>query len=85
MGEEMPELEPDDAQMHLDLYRGADPEDALEMQTYDQEDGEWVSRRLVADIIESRMHEILSLIRAEISRANPTCFLFLIDQSESMN
>jgi cell division protein FtsA len=51
------------------LAAEVDVEDAIEMQTYDQEDGEWVSRRLIADIIESRMHEILSLIRAEIGRA----------------
>src|SRR5262249_203512 len=30
MGEERPELEPDDAQFHLDLYRNADPEDAFD-------------------------------------------------------
>ena len=30
MNEERPEFEPDDAQFHLDLYRGADPEDALD-------------------------------------------------------
>lgn len=30
IGEELPELEPDDAQMHLDLYRDADPEDAFD-------------------------------------------------------
>ena len=29
MKENRPELEPDDAQMHLDLYRNADPEDAF--------------------------------------------------------
>lgn len=28
--EEMPEFEPDDAQMHLDLYRDADPEDSFD-------------------------------------------------------
>ena len=27
LAEEMPELEPDDAQMHLDVYRNADPEE----------------------------------------------------------
>jgi hypothetical protein len=27
LSEEMPELEPDDAQMHLELYRNADPEE----------------------------------------------------------
>ncbi len=30
MSEERPELEPDDAQFHLDLYRDADPEDAFD-------------------------------------------------------
>ena len=30
MAEDRPELEPDDAQMHLDLYRNADPEDAFD-------------------------------------------------------
>ena len=30
MAEERPELEPDEAQMHLDLYRNADPEDAFD-------------------------------------------------------
>src|SRR5262245_2907740 len=29
LAEEMPEFEPDDAQMHLDLYRNADPEEEL--------------------------------------------------------
>ena len=30
MKEDGPELEPDDAQMHLDLYRDADPEDEFD-------------------------------------------------------
>ncbi len=30
LAEELPELEPDDAQMWLDLYRNADPEDAFD-------------------------------------------------------
>lgn len=30
LSEELPEFEPDDAQMYLDLYRGADPKAALE-------------------------------------------------------
>jgi hypothetical protein len=30
LSEERPEFEPDDAQMYLDLYRNADPEDALD-------------------------------------------------------
>lgn len=29
LSEEMPEFEPDDAQMYVDLYRGADPEQSL--------------------------------------------------------
>lgn len=29
LAEEMPELEPDDAQMHLELYKNGDPEDDL--------------------------------------------------------
>jgi DinB superfamily len=30
LAEDRPELEPDDAQMHLDLYRNADPEDSFD-------------------------------------------------------
>jgi DinB family protein len=30
MAETRPEFEPDDAQMYLDLYRGADPEEAFD-------------------------------------------------------
>jgi hypothetical protein len=30
LSEERPEFEPDDAQMYLDLYRNADPEDAFD-------------------------------------------------------
>jgi len=30
LSEEMPELEPDDAQMHLEVYRNADPEEAFD-------------------------------------------------------
>jgi hypothetical protein len=30
MSQEMPEFEPDDAHMYLDLYRGADPEDSFD-------------------------------------------------------
>jgi hypothetical protein len=30
LNEELPTLEPDDAQMYLDLYRGAEPEDAFD-------------------------------------------------------
>lgn len=46
-----------------------DPDDVIEVQTYDQDEGELVSRRLIVDIIESRMQEILSLVRAEIARS----------------
>lgn len=46
-----------------------DPNEVLEIPTYDQDEGELVTRRLVVDIIESRMQEILSLVRAEIRRA----------------
>ena len=51
------------------LASAVDPSETLEVQTYEQEEGELVSRRLVAEIIESRMHEILSLIRVEIRHA----------------
>jgi len=46
-----------------------DPHETLEVETYDREHGELISRRLVAEIIESRMQEILSLVRSEIARA----------------
>lgn len=46
-----------------------DPEDTVSVQTFEQEEGELVSRRLVAEIIESRVHEILSLIGAEIRQS----------------
>jgi cell division protein FtsA len=46
-----------------------DPNDVINVQTYDQDEMEPISRRLVADIIESRMCEIFGLIRAEIKRA----------------
>ncbi|HLJ68059.1 MAG TPA: cell division protein FtsA [Chloroflexota bacterium] len=46
-----------------------DAAESVEVETYDRPGGELVSRRLVADIIESRAHEILSLIRSEIARA----------------
>ncbi len=51
------------------LPEGVDPNDTLEIPTYEQEEGELISRRLVAEIIESRVAEILSLIHTEISRA----------------
>jgi cell division protein FtsA len=43
--------------------------DSLEIPTYDHPEGELIARRLVAEIIESRMQEIFSLIQVEISRA----------------
>ena len=45
------------------------PSETLEMPTYDDPQGELISRRLVAEIIESRVQEIFSLIHAEIDRA----------------
>ena len=38
MKEDRPELEPDDAQMHLDLYRHADPEDEFDHFEQQRED-----------------------------------------------
>jgi cell division protein FtsA len=46
-----------------------DPRDAVEVNTFDEDQGELISRRLVAEIIESRMQEIFSLIELEIRRA----------------
>lgn len=51
------------------LASETDPSDAVLVETYDQDEGELVSRRLIAEIIESRMQEILMLIGAEIRRA----------------
>ncbi|HZS93594.1 MAG TPA: cell division protein FtsA [Chloroflexota bacterium] len=51
------------------LVSEVEPDDVLEIETYHDENGELISRRLVADIIESRMHEILSLIDAEIRQS----------------
>jgi cell division protein FtsA len=51
------------------LSSEVDPSETLEMETYDRPKGELISRRLVVEIIESRVQEILSLIRLEISRA----------------
>jgi cell division protein FtsA len=51
------------------LSSEVDPQETLEIQTYEQEEGELISRRLVAEIIESRIQEILSLIHSEIRRA----------------
>jgi cell division protein FtsA len=43
--------------------------DAVELKTFDNEEGEQVSRKLIAEIIESRMQEIFALVRREIERA----------------
>lgn len=43
--------------------------DVVELKTYDNEEGEPVSRRLIAEIIESRMQEIFALVKREIERA----------------
>jgi cell division protein FtsA len=46
-----------------------DPAETIEAQTFEQEEGELISRRLVAEIVESRVQEILSLIGAEIRQS----------------
>ncbi|GAC1400167.1 MAG: cell division protein FtsA [Chloroflexota bacterium] len=51
------------------LTSEVDPSDTLEMRTYDTDEGELVARRLLVEIIESRVQEILSLVQSEISRA----------------
>lgn len=45
------------------------PGETLEIPTYDYPDGELISRRLVAEIIESRVQEIFSLVDVELARA----------------
>src|SRR5579864_4848736 len=55
---------------HGTAYAGdVNPSETLEIPTYDHPDGELISRRLVAEIIESRIYEILSLVETEIGRA----------------
>lgn len=44
-------------------------DDVVELKTYDNEDGEQVSRRLIAEIVESRVQEIFALVRREVERA----------------
>lgn len=51
------------------LASQVDPSDAVLVETYDEDEGELVSRKLIAEIIESRMQEIIMLIGAEIRRA----------------
>lgn len=51
------------------LAAQVDPDETLEVRTFESENGELISRRMVAEIIESRAHEILSLIRSEIRKA----------------
>lgn len=46
-----------------------DAEEVVELKTYDNEDGEPVARRLIAEIVEARMQEIFALIKREIERA----------------
>jgi cell division protein FtsA len=46
-----------------------EPDDVVELKTYDNEEGEQVARRLIAEIIESRVQEIFALVRREIDRA----------------
>lgn len=46
-----------------------DPAETIQMRTYDSDGGELVARRLLVEIIESRVTEILSLVEAEIGRA----------------
>ncbi len=49
IAEELPELEPDDAQMYLDLYRGADPETELDRFEEQREDNLGYLRGLPAE------------------------------------
>jgi cell division protein FtsA len=51
------------------LAAEVDPAEAVEVTTFDADGGELVSLQLVAEIIESRVQEILSLVRAEIRKA----------------
>jgi cell division protein FtsA len=51
------------------LASEVDPNDALEIGVFGADDPDLVSRRLVAEIIESRMQEIYTLIEAELRRA----------------
>jgi cell division protein FtsA len=46
-----------------------DPTEVVEVPTFDQEEGERISKQLIASIIESRVQEIFALIGAEIERA----------------
>lgn len=46
------------------------PSESVEMPTYDNTEGELISQRLVAEIIESRAQEILTLVDAEIAKAD---------------
>jgi cell division protein FtsA len=51
------------------LASEADPNEAIEIRVFGADEPDLVSRRLVAEIIESRMQEIYSLIESEIRRA----------------
>jgi hypothetical protein len=50
LAEEMPELEPDDAQMHLDLYKNGDPEEDLRHFQDQRETNIELLRDLPADV-----------------------------------
>lgn len=45
------------------------PDEVVDLKTYDNEDGEPVARRLIAEIIESRMQEVFALVKREIEAA----------------
>jgi cell division protein FtsA len=46
-----------------------DPDAVVDLKTYDNEEGEPVSRKLIAEIVESRVYEIFSLVRRNLDRA----------------
>ncbi len=54
LSEERPEFEPDDAQMYLDLYRDADPEDAFDQFEEQREDNVEYLRELPVAAAERR-------------------------------
>ena len=54
MTEDRPELEPDEAQMHLDLYRDADPEDEFDHFEVQREDNVEYLRSLPVEVGERK-------------------------------
>ena len=54
LSEERPEFEPDDAQMYLDLYRNADPEDAFDRFEEQRENNVDYLRELPAEVGDRR-------------------------------